>query len=189
MFQSLLPSLSVGVSSLMTLVLGVFLVMSLVFIASSKSSASPEDIAHATFCFLMKSIALLLIGTTFIPLMLTILSGQLITEHSMYAPLLVFFTGVWIFIHFNRTVQRIDAHAVAVPRAIFLYSFQFIGTIVAILAGLSLLASLFSITKISDLQWQLPVTLLLAGLLLSLSFGIHTEKKKKHHLPSLRRKK
>jgi hypothetical protein len=82
--------------------------------------------------------------------MLTILSGQLITEHSMYAPLLVFFTGVWIFIHFNRTVQRIDAHAVAVPRAIFLYSFQFIGTIVAILAGLSLLASLFSITKIKS---------------------------------------
>lgn len=189
MFQSILPSLSVGLSTLVNAVLLTFLVMCLAFIASSKSSASPDDIAHAIFCFFMKSVGLLLIGATFIPLMLTTLSGRLISEQDIYGPLLIFFTGIWIFVHFNRTVQTIDPHAVAVPRAIFLYSFEFVGTIIAITAGLALVSSLFSIHHISEWNWQLPSVLLIVGLLLSLSFGIHTEKKKKHLLPSLRRKK
>lgn len=184
-----LSALSFGASSFVNVTLAVLLIMTLMYIAASHSSASAEDIGHAIFCYLMKTVALLLVGATFVPVMMNILSGEVMKEEVMYGPLLVFFVGVWIFIHFNRVVQHIDAKAVAIPKAIFMYSFQFLGTLLAIFAGLMLVTSLFSIHTLAEWQWHLPVTLLITGLLVSLSFGIHTEKKHKRHLLPVRRKK
>jgi uncharacterized membrane protein len=191
MLASLVPFELSETSSLFAIPVIMMLVFGILMIASFVGSpgANLEHVGRAILCYLMKSFGLALMVLSFGPVLLNVLTGGVITMQALIAPILVFTIGAWCMVQFNITAQTIEPSARAIPHAIFLFTFEFIGIIVSIVSGLSLITSILYVDNFHDWAYQLPVVGLLIGLLIALSFGIHTEKLPGKRVLGFRRRK
>jgi hypothetical protein len=102
-----------------------------------------------------------------VPALYSVLAGQDYTSTTYLALLIVFGTGGFTFLWHDNLIQKIDEASKAVPQAIYLYTFKFLGYLASLLATLTLLLTMLlgATTPITS-WWVMPVIVLAYGLLL-----------------------
>ncbi len=177
----------------------IFLAMVLVLIPSllATSAPKPEAIVSAITCYMMKAFGLLLIGVSALILLYNLLyaftavmtagtSNAVVLVDILKTTLLpgpvvsslvfVLAVGIGILTHFNRALSVIDSASVAVPRAIFTNGCMALGCVLGVLSSITLVAGILVTSRIES--WQLPASVLLLSILLTLSCSLHAPR---HH--------
>lgn len=167
MFPSSLDSLfqNVGLPYGMLLPVAVVSLLALVALAGISRGGNPWDIAYATYCYFAEAIGIILITTGSLPVLLAVLTGQLLSSDTYVGLLFVFAIGGILFLWHDAKLRAIDASAKAVPGALFFFSWKLIGLLLAAFALLSLILSVV----IETIQLQsavMHVTVLVYGVAL-----------------------
>jgi hypothetical protein len=139
--------------------------------------AKPEQIAKAIGCYVCKTIGLVLLAISSIQITYALMSASLPAIESFLGLLLLFLVGTGILIYESYAVSVIDEASRSVVKAVFLQSCRVIGSLIALVSGLSILMTF--ILGRSFTGWEMSATLLLLGLFLSLSAGLHAAGKVK----------
>ncbi len=135
------------------------------------SGARVDALVKAICCYVMKCFALLLMGVSALLGVYNMITDTVVTMPVVYSLVLVFAVGLLIFTHFNRVIATIDAASVAVPRAIFHHGCVVLGTILAVLSGLSLM--LMGLLSGSVAGLAMPASMLLLSTIFAVSFSLH----------------
>lgn len=152
--------------------LGVFLTFALLMTAGLHvSGAKPEGVAKAIGCMVVKALGLILVSLSLVQLTYGLISMTLEMSPSFFALILLFVIGAGLMLHESRMAAHIEKASASVPNLVFSHSCRVIGCLIATLAGLSLLLSFVLTGDFSGSA--MPVTLLMLGLLLSLSSSVH----------------
>lgn len=117
---------------------GVVALLSLVALAGIVRGGNAWDIAYATYCYFAQAIGIILIVTGSVPVLLAVLSGQLLGNDTYVGLLFVFALGGMLFLWHDVTLRHIDASAKSVPGAIFFFAWKLIGLMVSAYALLTL---------------------------------------------------
>lgn len=168
MFPSSLDALfqNIGVPYGMLLPVGVVSLLALVALAGMIRGGNPWEIAYATYCYFAEAIGIILITTGSLPVLLAVLTGQLLNNETYVGLLFVFAVGGILFLWHDAALRSIDASSKAVPGALFFFSWKLIGLLLASFALLSLILSVV----IETVQLQsavMHVTVLAYGVALS----------------------
>lgn len=168
MFPSSLDALfqNVGVPYGMMLPVAVVALLALVALAGIVRGGNPWEIAYATYCYFAEAVGIILITTGSLPVLLAVMTGQLLDSETYVGLLFVFAVGGILFLWHDAKLRGVDASAKAVPGAIFFFSWKLIGLLLASFALLSLILSVV----IETVQLQsavMHVTVLIYGVCLS----------------------
>lgn len=168
MFPSSLDALfqNVGLPYGMILPVVVVSLLALIALAGVLRGGSPWDITYATYCYCAEAIGIILITTGSLPVLLAVLTGQLLESDTYVGLLFVFAIGGILFLWHDAVLRGIDASAKAVPGALFFFSWKLIGLLLASFALLSLILSVV----IETIQLQsavMHITVLAYGVALS----------------------
>ncbi len=174
MFPSSLDALfqNVGLPYGMLLPVAVVSLLALVALAGIMRGGNAWDIAYATYCYFAEAIGIILITTGSLPVLLAVLTGQLLSSDTYIGLLFVFAIGGILFLWHDTKLRAIDASAKVVPGALFFFSWKLIGLLLASFALLSLILSVV----IETIQLQsavMHVTVLLYGVVLSWFTQVH----------------
>ncbi len=152
--------------------LGVFAAFALLMTAGLHvTGAKPEGVAKAIGCMIMKTLGLILLSLSLVQLTYGLISMTLEMSQTFLALILLFVIGAGLMLHESRMAAHIDKASASVPNLVFTHCCRVIGCLIATLAGLSLLLSFVLMGDFSGAA--MPVTLLMLGLLLSLSSSVH----------------
>ena len=117
---------------------GVCALLSLVALAGILRGGNAWDVAYATYCYFAQAVGIILIATGSVPVLLAVLSSQLL-ENDVYVGLLfIFALGGILFLWHDAKLRHIDAGAKAVPGAMFFFTWKLIGLMVTAYAMLTL---------------------------------------------------
>ncbi len=157
----------------------IFIVFVGLFIPSlmSAPSAKPEAIARSIACYILKGFGLLLIGVSLVPMLYNLLTASVLPHPVLLSIVLLFVVGVGTVVQAHRMLQMTDDASSAVSRAIFHHACEVFGSIVSLVAFLSLMLSI--IVRENVQGWELPVSILMISTLLAFSFSLHRTAKKK----------
>lgn len=167
MFPSSLDALfqNVGLPYGMLLPVAVVALLSLVALAGIIRGGNPWEIAYATYCYAAEAVGIILITTGSLPVLLAVLTGQLLGSDTYIGLLFVFATGGIVFLWHDAKLRGIDASARAVPGALFFFSWKLIGLLLASFALLSLILSIV-IQTVAFQSAIMHVTVLAYGVVL-----------------------
>ncbi|MFH0770573.1 MAG: hypothetical protein V1926_04305 [Candidatus Peregrinibacteria bacterium] len=144
------------------LLLVAFLIPSLL-VPGTKAGA----VLKATVCYLMMGIGVLLMTIAVLPTIASVFAGISYPSGTYVGLLILFLTGGFVFITYDRAVATVDPLSRSVPFLIYFSAFKIIGRVTVVLAFLSIVLT-FSIGNAQEQGWWLlPVTALLYGLLLT----------------------
>jgi len=168
MFPSSLDALfqNVGVPYGMLLPVAVVSLLALVALAGIVRGGNPWEIAYATYCYFAEAVGIILITTGSLPVLLAVMTGQLLDSETYVGLLFVFAVGGILFLWHDAKLRGVDAASKAVPGALFFFSWKLIGLLLASFALLSLILSVV----IETVQLQsavMHVTVLIYGVCLS----------------------
>ena len=122
----------------MMLPVGVCALLSLVALAGILRGGNAWEVAYATYCYFAQAVGIILIATGSVPVLLAVLSSQLL-ENDVYVGLLfIFALGGILFLWHDAKLRHIDAGAKAVPGAMFFFTWKLIGLMVTAYALLTL---------------------------------------------------
>lgn len=165
-----------------TLVLPLVIFLSFVLLyipAMLVPDAKPMAVGQAIACYFMKSVGILLMGISLLPLVYNLMGQTIPEEKTLYAFLAIFVIGLGLLVYFAQLAADIDEASVVVVRSIFTHGFEILSTIVAFFSGASLLL-MFILTE-RFVNWEMPAAMLLLSVLTMLLFSVHiTDKKRKH---------
>lgn len=117
---------------------GVVALLSLVALAGIVRGGNAWDIAYATYCYFAQAVGVILMVTGSVPVLLAVLSGQLLGNDTYVGLLFVFALGGILFLWHDVTLRGIDAAAKAVPGALFFFAWKLVGLMVSAYALLTL---------------------------------------------------
>ncbi len=143
------------------------------------TDAKPMAVGQAIVCYIMKTLGILLMTTSILPLLYSLMNNTVPQDKSLYSLLLVFVVGLGILVHFSSVSQKVDEPSVVVIRSIFSHGFEVLGMILAVFSGLTLMLQFLLTESFQD--WQMPATMLVVGLMFSLLFSLHISERKKGH--------
>lgn len=168
MFPSSLDALfqNVGVPYGMLLPVAVVALLALVALAGIMRGGNPWEIAYATYCYFAEAVGVILITTGSLPVLLAVLTGQLLDSETYVGLLFVFAVGGILFLWHDAKLRGVEASAKAVPGALFFFTWKLIGLLLASFALLSLILSIV-IETIQVQSLVMHVTVLAYGLVLS----------------------
>lgn len=118
--------------------LGIIVLLSLVTLAGIVRGGNAWDIAYATYCYVAQAIGIILIVTGSVPVLLAVLSGQLLSNDTYLGLLFVFALGGILFLWHDATLRGLDPVAKAVPGALFFFTWKLVGLMVSAYALLTL---------------------------------------------------
>lgn len=112
--------------------------LAIVSLAGIMRGSNAWDVAYATYCYFAQAVGIILIATGSVPVLLAVLSSQLL-ENDVYVGLLfVFALGGLLFLWHDAKLRHIDASAKAVPGALFFFTWKLIGLMVTAYSLLTL---------------------------------------------------
>lgn len=157
----------------------IFTVFIMLFIPSMMFTTNPrpEAIGRAIACYILKAFGLILIGIAAIPVLYNLLVSSLLPLDTMLGLALVFVVGLGILVQANIILGNIDDASVAVPRAIFHHACEVLGALTAVTSGLAVMIAFLE--SDSNSGWQVPASLLIVGLILMISFSLHTKPRRR----------
>ncbi len=166
-----LPSLFQS-SLLVYVPVGVFLTFALLMTAGLHASgAKPEGVAKAIGCTILKTLGLLLVSLSSVQIGYGLVAMSLPTGQTLLALLILLVVGIGIMIHESRAAAAIDKASGTVIDLIFCHSCRVIGSLLAVVAGLSLSMTFLLTGSVEGAE--MPTVLLLLGVLLSLTASVH----------------
>lgn len=182
-------TLSLFQSSLMLYVpLVIVAVFGILFIPSLLvQGAKPEGVAKAIGCYLMQTLGIVLIGLSAVQVTYAIMNGRLPEFHTLSALLFLFCLGLGILVHQSVKAATVDEASLMVPRLVFSHMCEIVGTLIALVAALSLVVT-FMISE-NFYGWQMSATMLLLGVALMILSSIHIEKRNAKAGKAMRKKK
>lgn len=114
----------------MMLPVGVCAMLSLVALAGIMRGGNAWDVAYATYCYFAQAVGIILIATGSVPVLLAVISNQLL-ENDVYVGLLfVFALGGILFLWHDAKLRHIDSASKAVPGALFFFTWKLIGLMI-----------------------------------------------------------
>jgi len=117
---------------------GVVALLSLVALAGIVRGGNAWDIAYATYCYFAQAVGVILMVTGSVPVLLAVLSGQLLGNDTYIGLLFVFALGGILFLWHDVTLRGIDSASKAVPGALFFFAWKLVGLMVSAYALLTL---------------------------------------------------
>lgn len=170
-FMNTLPSLFES-SLVLYIPLGVFLTFALLVNAGLHvTGAKPEGVAKAVGCMIIKTLGLVLLGLSVVQIAYGLITTTLPATQTLLALVLLFVTGLGLIIHESRIAAAIDKASSSVANLVFVHSCRVIGSLVAVIAGLSLMMTFMVTGSLEGTGWA--ATFLLMGSLLSLTTSVH----------------
>ena len=121
-----------------TLPVSIAALLALVALAGIVRGGNAWDVAYATYCYFAQAIGIVLIATGSVPVLLAVLSGQLLGNDTYVGLLFVFALGGIMFLWHDATLRGIDSSSKAVPGAIFFFTWKLVGLLVTAYALLTL---------------------------------------------------
>lgn len=112
--------------------------LALVALAGIVRGGNAWDIAYATYCYFAQAVGVILMVTGAVPVLLAVLSSQLLGNDTYVGLLFVFALGGMLFLWHDVKLRHIDAAAKAVPGALFFFTWKLIGLMVGSYALLTL---------------------------------------------------
>ncbi|MCF7844693.1 MAG: hypothetical protein K9M03_02600 [Kiritimatiellales bacterium] len=162
---------SVGVVYGLIMPLVLILLFALFLIASSLSpGAKARGTAQAMYCTVMMAMGVLLMTIAAIPTVTSVLAGESYASETYLGLLIVFAAGGSLFLWHDHWIRTLDPASRLVPSLIFLFTIKTIGTLTALLSGLSIVLTLTLGGAEYD-WWVMPLTLFLYGAVLFISTG------------------
>jgi hypothetical protein len=117
---------------------GVVALLALVALAGIVRGGNAWEIAYATYCHFAQAVGVILMVTGAVPVLLAVLSGQLLGNDTYVGLLFVFALGGMLFLWHDLKLRGIDAASKAVPGALFFFTWKLIGLMVGSYALLTL---------------------------------------------------
>ena len=133
--------------------------------------AKAEGAAKAIGCYIVKTFGLILMTLALVQLVYGLINGNLPQFQTLAALLLMLATGLGLLVHESMTLATVDDASASVVRAVFNHTCVVLGQMLAVIAALSMAMTFFLTQQITG--WEMPATLLLLGLLLTLSASVH----------------
>lgn len=166
-------------SSLMLYIpLSLAVVFAIVFIPSLLSAdAKPEGIARAISSYILQTIGVIVLALSAIQLTYALITMQLPELPTLYALILLFCLGIGILVHQSKKVAEIEEASALVPHLIFVHTLEIVGSLVALVSGLSVIIT-FIVSK-NFMGWQMSATMFLLGVTLMMLSSVHIEKRNK----------
>lgn len=151
------------------------------------TGSKPEGIAKAISCYLWKTFGLILLGMSVVQLTISAIRDSLPEFPLLSALILLLVTGIGIMVHASRVLATVDHASVMVPRLVFTHTIEVIGGLIAFVSALSLMLG-FLITESID-GWQMPVTMILLGVMMMFSASLHISAKNRSAAKATKKKK
>lgn len=117
---------------------GVIALLALVALAGIVRGGNAWEIAYATYCYFAQAVGITLMVTGSVPVVLAVLSSQLLGNDTYVGLLFVFALGGMLFLWHDVKLRGIDASSKAVPGALFFFTWKLIGLMVGAYALLTL---------------------------------------------------
>ncbi|MBU0458282.1 hypothetical protein KJ652_04430 [Patescibacteria group bacterium] len=160
---------SVGVVYGLLVPLFIILLFAVFAIASlNNAGAKPKSVVKATYCYLMMGVGILLMTIAAIPTVSSVLANMSYASATYVGLLVVFAVGGSLFLFHDNMIRALDASSQVVPSLIYLYTIKIIGTLTAVLSGLSILLTLI-LGGAPEGWWVTPLTMFLYGFVLYVS--------------------
>jgi len=165
----------------LSLPVGVCALLAIVALAGIIRGGNAWDVAYATYCYFAQAVGIILIATGSIPVLLAVLSGQLLENDAYIGLLFVFALGGILFLWHDAKLRHVDAAAKTVPGALFFFTWKLIGLLVTSYALLTLV--LVTVLYAGDTGATFPanhVFVLLTMLAFGLGLGWFTQVGRTH---------
>lgn len=152
----------------------------LMFIPSMMvTGAKADGVARAIGCYMLKTLGLILIALSAVQLGFGLVAMQMPDSPTLSALILVFVLGLGLMVHQSRVLkEQVDEASMAVSRLVFSHSCEVIGTIIVVVSGLSI--ALTFILSQQLVNWEMPATMILLGIVLMFSSSAHISHRNKH---------
>ena len=129
--------------SVLLAVLFLLLIFSLIFATSlTRDTAKPHAVGEAVYCYLVQSVGIVLMSIGAVPTLYSVLAKTPLQSLTSAALLFVFAIGGLIFLWHDYLANKLPSPSRAVPEAIYLSMWKFIGFTLLVFALLSLILNL-----------------------------------------------
>jgi hypothetical protein len=145
-------------------VLGMFILLALP--AVFRPSARAEAITLAAYCYLAQMLGVMLMTAGSLPALYAVFAQRPLTETTYIGLLIVFGIGGLIFLWHDSHLHKIDLASRAIPGALFAMTWKFIGLLVTVFAGLSLILRLMLVNEQTGDWWVTNLIMLVYGMVL-----------------------
>ncbi len=147
----------------LVLLLGIFFAASIL-----SPTARPSRVAQAAYCAILMGVGILMMRIAAIPTVWSVLAGVSYATVEYVGLLILFACGGALFLWHDNWMRSLDTSSSMVSSLMFVYTVKAIGTITAVLTGLSLLLT-FILGNAEEGWWTVPLTFLLYGVVLMMS--------------------
>ncbi|MBI2524033.1 hypothetical protein HYW11_02355 [Candidatus Peregrinibacteria bacterium] len=139
-FQVIHP---MGLVSILLSILFLILIFSLILATSlTREAAKPQAVGEAVYCYLVQSVGIVLMSIGAVPTLYSVLSRTPLQSLTYAALLFVFSIGGLIFLWHDYLVSKLPAPSRAVPEAIYLSMWKFIGFTLLVFSLLSIILNI-----------------------------------------------
>jgi len=136
--------------------------------AFMRSSARPMDIARAAFHCLAQSVGIVFMIAGSLPALQVVISNQALNATMYMGLLTVFAVGGLLFLWNEVQLKEMGVAAKEIPETLYFYTWKFIGLIVVLVSGISLMLNLlFSPQDFLSGGWMSHVIMFFYGMLIS----------------------
>ncbi|MBI1934034.1 hypothetical protein HYS30_00020 [Candidatus Peregrinibacteria bacterium] len=139
-FQVIHP---MGLVSMLLSILFLILIFSLILATSlTREAAKPQAVGEAVYCYLVQSVGIVLMSIGAVPTLYSVLSRTPLQSLTYAALLFVFSIGGLIFLWHDYLAHRLPPPSRAVPEAIYLSMWKFIGFAILVFSLLSIILNI-----------------------------------------------
>lgn len=170
-FLPMFPPLNVvhpmGLLSVLLGILFLLLIFSLILATSlTREAAKPQAVGEAVYCYLVQSVGIVLMSIGAVPTLYSVFSRTPLQSLTYAALLFVFSIGGLIFLWHDYLVHRLPSASRAVPEAIYLSMWKFIGFTLLVFSLLSIILNILLRSAFPSSSLALHGILALYGLVL-----------------------
>lgn len=163
-FQVIHP---IGLLSVLLGILFLLLIFCLILATSlAREAAKPQAVGEAVYCYLVQSVGITLMSIGAVPTLYSVFSRTPLQSLTYAALLFVFSIGGLIFLWHDTLAHRLSPPSRAVPEAIFLSTWKFIGFTLFVFAIISIILNILLRSALPTSSLTLHSILALYGLVL-----------------------
>lgn len=156
-----------GLLSVLLGILFLLLIFSLILATSlTREAAKPQAVGEAVYCYLVQSVGIVLMSIGAVPTLYSVFSRTPLQSLTYAALLFVFSIGGLIFLWHDYLAGRLPAPSCAVPKAIYLSTWKFIGFTLLVFSLLSVILNILLRSILPSSSITLHGILALYGLVL-----------------------
>lgn len=132
-----------------------------------RPSVRAEAIGYAAYCYLAQMLGILLMTAGALPALYAVFAQQPLAEVTYLGLLIVFAAGGGLFLWHDARLRSVDPASRAIPAALFLMTWKFVGLLTTVFAGLSFVLRLMLAAERTPDWWVMHLVMLLYGLVIS----------------------